>query len=145
MGKTAEQLKAELAANIDKPLESTENAESLNSHESAQPKPVSTRKDRGIKGTLVDDIIAEYALITVAIFGFLVIGGGLWLWFERIVGVDKIRHFRIWIPTAFMVIQMYRVRPFFKYGLFGWFFILVQTINLSGYLFQMMQSLTGVR
>lgn len=134
MAKSAADLKAELAANIDRPLDEP------------QPEPVSTpRKDRGIKGTLVDDIIAEYALITVAIFGFLVIGAGLWLWFERIAGVNKIRHFRIWIPTAFMIIQMYRVRPFFKYGLFGWAFIIVQTINLSGYLFQMMQSVTGVR
>lgn len=138
MSKTAAQLKAELAANIDRPLD-----EPL---DEPQPKPVSTpRKDRGIKGTLVDDIIAEYALITVAIFGFLVIASGLWLWVERIAGVDKIRHFRMWIPTAFMIIQMYRVRPFFKYGLFGWFFIIVQTINLSGYLFQALQSVTGVR
>ena len=134
MAKSAAELKAELAANIDRPLDEP------------QPEPVSTpRKDRGIKGTLVDDIIAEYALITVAIFGFLVIASGLWLWFERIAGVNKIRHFRIWIPTAFMIIQMYRVRPFFKYGLFGWFFIIVQTINLSGYLFQVLQSVTGVR
>jgi hypothetical protein len=44
-----------------------------------------------------------------------------------------------------MVVMMFWIKPFLNLGWLGWGFVIVQSINLSGYLFQAIQTATGVR
>lgn len=131
MAKTAAELKAELAANVDKPIDQS---------------PVSVPvKDRFIKGTLIDDHAIAIIQKAATIIFIIALLGALWLWLERSLGVDILRPWRIWLPSVYMIVMMFITKPFLKLGWFGWAFVLVQSVNLSGYLFQALQSVTGVR
>ncbi len=106
-----------------------------------QSEPV---KDRFIKGTLLDDKIIGWLLTSLAYVCFIAILGGLYLWVERLVGVKQMIVWRYWVPTVYMLIFMLRSKPF-KFGFFGYGMILVQSVNLAGFLFQAIQGVTGIR
>jgi hypothetical protein len=108
--------------------------------ESTQP-----QQDRFIKGTLIDDkAIAFFQKLATIIFIVAIIGL-LWLWLERSVGTRVISPYRAWVPSIYMVVMMFWIKPFLNLGWLGWGFVIVQSINLSGYLFQAIQTATGVR
>lgn len=108
----------------------------------AQSEPV---KDRFVKGTLLDDkIIGFFQTIATIIFIVAAIGA-LWLFAENRLGVRTLAPWRIWSPSVFMVFMMFWTKPFLRLGWFGWAFVVVQSINLSGYFFQALQGVTGVR
>ncbi|MFY7830250.1 MAG: hypothetical protein ACOVVP_00445 [Pseudanabaena sp.] len=110
------------------------------STESTQP-----QQDRFIKGTLIDDkAIAFFQKLATIIFIVAIIGL-LWLWLERNVGTRVISPYRVWVPSIYMVVMMFWIKPFLNLGWLGWGFAIVQSINLSGYLFQAIQTATGVR
>jgi hypothetical protein len=102
-------------------------------------------QDRFIKGTLIDDRIIGFLQKAATIIFIVALLGALWLWAERSFGVKVLAPYRIWSPSIFMVVMMFVTKPFLRLGWFGWAFVLVQSINLSGYLFQTIQSVTGVR
>jgi hypothetical protein len=102
-------------------------------------------QDRFIKGTLIDDRIIGFLQKAATIIFIVALLGALWLWAERSFGVKVLAPYRIWSPSIFMVVMMFIAKPFLRLGWFGWAFVLVQSINLSGYLFQTIQSVTGVR
>jgi len=102
-------------------------------------------QDRFIKGTLIDDRIIGFLQKAATIIFIVALLGALWLWAERSLGVKVLAPYRIWSPSIFMVVMMFIAKPFLRLGWFGWAFVLVQSINLSGYLFQTIQSVTGVR
>jgi hypothetical protein len=102
-------------------------------------------KDRFIRGTMLDDkAIAFLQKLATIMFVFIVLGL-LWLWFERSIGVKAIAPYRAWVPSIYVIVMMFWIKPFLHLGWMGWGFVLVQSINLSGYLFQAIQSVTGVR
>jgi hypothetical protein len=108
--------------------------------ESTQP-----QQDRFIKGTLIDDrAIAFFQKLATIIFIVAIIGL-LWLWLERSVGTRVISPYRAWVPSIYIVVMMFWIKPFLNLGWLGWGFVVVQSINLSGYLFQAIQAATGVR
>jgi hypothetical protein len=110
------------------------------STESVQP-----QQDRFIKGTLIDDkAIAFFQKLATIIFIVAIIGL-LWLWLERSVGTRAISPYRAWVPSIYIVVMMFWIKPFLHLGWLGWGFVIVQSINLSGYLFQAIQTATGVR
>lgn len=101
--------------------------------------------DRFIKGTLLDDkAIAILQKIATIIFIVATLGA-LWLFLENRLGVRTLAPWRIWSPSVFMLVMMFLTKPFLRLGWFGWAFVMVQSINLSGYLFQLIQGVTGVR
>lgn len=116
--------------------------------QSQQPSDTASQpvqRDRFIKGSLLDDnAIAFLQKLATIIF---IVGalGALWLFLENKVGVKTLAPWRVWMPSVFMVVMMFLTKPFLKLGWFGWGFVLVQSINLSGYLFQAIQKVTGVR
>jgi len=123
-----EQLRAKMANSASTPTEA------------AQP-----QQDRFIKGTLIDDkAIAFFQKLATTIFIVAIIGL-LWLWLERSVGTRVISPYRVWVPSIYMVVMMFWIKPFLNLGWLGWGFVIVQSINLSGYLFQAIQTATGVR
>jgi len=123
-----EQLRAKMANSASTPTEA------------AQP-----QQDRFIKGTLIDDkAIAFFQKLATIIFIVAIIGL-LWLWLERNVGTRVISPYRVWVPSIYMVVMMFWIKPFLNLGWLGWGFAIVQSINLSGYLFQAIQTATGVR
>jgi hypothetical protein len=123
-----EQLRAKMANSASTPTEA------------AQP-----QQDRFIKGTLIDDkAIAFFQKLATIIFIVAIIGL-LWLWLERNVGTRVISPYRVWVPSIYMVVMMFWIKPFLNLGWLGWGFVIVQSINLSGYLFQAIQTATGVR
>lgn len=102
-------------------------------------------QDRFIKGTLIDDkLIAVAQKIATIVLIVALLGAG-WLWLERTVGVDTLRPYRVWTPSVFMAVMMFITKPFLRLGWFGWAFVLVQSVNLSGYFFQVIQKITGIR
>jgi hypothetical protein len=110
------------------------------STESVQP-----QQDRFIKGTLIDDkAIAFFQKLATIIFIVAIIGL-LWLWLERNVGTRVVSPYRVWVPSIYIVVMMFWIKPFLHLGWLGWGFVIVQSINLSGYLFQAIQTATGVR
>jgi hypothetical protein len=104
-----------------------------------------TIQDRFIQGTLIDDRIIGFLQKAATIIFIVAVLGALWLWAERSFGVRTLAPYRIWSPSVFMLVMMFITKPFLRLGWFGWAFVLVQSINLSGYLFQTIQSVTGVR
>lgn len=131
MAETAQQLK-------DRLKQSLGNTQSQDS--GAMP-----TQDRFIKGTLIDDkIIAILQKIATIVLIVATLGAG-WLWLERTVGADTLRPWRVWTPSVFMAVMMFVTKPFLRLGWFGWAFVLVQSINLSGYFFQLIQKATGIR
>jgi hypothetical protein len=106
---------------------------------------VQPQQDRFIKGTLIDDkAIAFFQKLATIIFIVAIIGL-LWLWLERNVGTRVVSPYRAWVPSIYMVVMMFWIKPFLNLGWLGWGFVIVQSINLSGYLFQAIQTATGVR
>jgi hypothetical protein len=110
------------------------------STESTQP-----QQDRFIKGTLIDDKAIAFLQKLATIIFIVAIIGLLWLWLERSVGTKVISPYRAWVPSIYMVVMMFWIKPFLNLGWLGWGFVIVQSINLSGYLFQAIQTATGVR
>jgi len=110
------------------------------STESVQP-----QQDRFIKGTLIDDKAIAFLQKLATIIFIVAIIGLLWLWLERSVGTKVISPYRAWVPSIYMVVMMFWIKPFLNLGWLGWGFVIVQSINLSGYLFQAIQTATGVR
>jgi hypothetical protein len=102
-------------------------------------------QDRFIKGTLIDDRIIGFLQKAATIIFIVAVFGALWLWAERQFSPRLLAPWRVWTPSVFMVVMMFVTKPFLRLGWFGWAFVLVQSINLSGYLFQTIQSVTGVR
>lgn len=102
-------------------------------------------QDRFIKGTLIDDRIIGFLQKAATIIFIVAVLGALWLWAERQFSPRLLAPWRVWTPSVFMVVMMFVTKPFLRLGWFGWAFVLVQSINLSGYLFQTIQSVTGVR
>jgi len=125
-----EQLKAKMQSQADAPVD-----------QSQPQQPV----DRFIKGTLLDDKAIAFLQKVATIIFIVAALGALWLWLERLIGVENLRPWRIWTPSVFMLVMMFLTKPFLKLGWFGWAFVLVQSINLSGYLFQALQGVTGIR
>jgi hypothetical protein len=112
---------------------------------SASTESVQPQQDRFIKGTLIDDkAIAFFQKLATIIFIVAIIGL-LWLWLERIVGTKVMSPYRAWVPSIYMVVMVFWIKPFLHLGWLGWGFVIVQSINLSGYLFQAVQTATGVR
>jgi hypothetical protein len=119
-------------------------------------------KDGFIKGTLIDDKAIAFLQKLATIMFIVTVLGLLWLWLERTVGLsscdvagkklmpcpDAVRNLafcRAWVPSIYVGFMMFWIKPFLHLGWMGWGFVLVQSINLSGYLFQAIQSVTGVR
>lgn len=102
-------------------------------------------QDRFIKGTLIDDRIIGFLQKAATIIFIVAVLGALWLWTERVFSPRVLAPWRVWTPSVFMLVMMFITKPFLRLGWFGWAFVLVQSINLSGYLFQAIQSVTGVR
>ena len=128
---TAAELKEQLKAKMSTPATSTGDA------------PIQT--DRFIRGITIDDKVISILQKIATIIFIVAALGALWLWLERAIGVDSLRPWRVWSPSVFMLVMMFITKPFLKLGWFGWAFVLVQSINLSGYLFQALQGVTGVR
>lgn len=103
------------------------------------------QQDRFVKGTLIDDRAIEFLQKLATIIFIVAIIGLLWLWLERTVGTKTISFYRAWIPSIYVVAMMFWIRPFLHLGWLGWGFVVIQSINLSGYLFQAIQGVTGVR
>lgn len=103
------------------------------------------QQDRFIKGTLIDDRAIELLQKIATIIVIVAIIGLLWLWLERTVGTRTIAPYRAWVPSIYVAVMMFWNKPFLHLGWLGWGFVVVQSINLSGYLFQAVQSVTGVR
>jgi len=106
---------------------------------------VQPQQDRFIKGTLIDDKAIAFLQKLATIIFIVAIIGLLWLWLERSVGTRVISPYRVWVPSIYMVVMMFWIKPFLNLGWLGWGFVIVQSINLSGYLFQAIQTATGVR
>jgi hypothetical protein len=123
-----EQLRAKMANSASTPTEA------------AQP-----QQDRFVKGTLIDDKAIAFLQKLATIIFIVAIIGLLWLWLERNVGTRVISPYRVWVPSIYMVVMMFWIKPFLNLGWLGWGFVIVQSINLSGYLFQAIQTATGVR
>jgi len=103
------------------------------------------QQDRFIKGTLIDDRVIAFLQKLATIIFIVAIIGIFWLWLERTVGTRTVSPYRAWVPSAYVVFMMFWSKPFLYLGWLGWGFVIVQSINLSGYLFQTIQGLTGVR
>ena len=129
---TAAELKAQLQAQMNQPTTVQAGSEA----------PV---KDRFIKGTFLDDKAIAFIQKTSTIIFIVAVLGALWLFLENKIGVKILQPWRVWAPSIFMLVMMFLTKPFLKLGWFGWAFVLVQSINLSGYLFQALQGVTGVR
>ena len=103
------------------------------------------QRDRFIKGTFIDDnviaIIQKVATIVIVV----AVLGGIWLFAENKIGARNLQPWRVWTPSIYMIVMMFWTKPFLHLGWFGWGFVLVQSVNLSGYLFQAIQGITGVR
>ena len=112
---------------------------------SASTEPTQPQQDRFIKGTLIDDKAIAFFQKLATILFIVAIIGLLWLWLERNVGTRVISPYRVWVPSIYMVVMMFWIKPFLNLGWLGWGFVIVQSINLSGYLFQAIQTATGVR
>jgi hypothetical protein len=102
-------------------------------------------KDNFVKGTLIDDKSIYGLLKAAAIFTIVFVTSVIWLFAERNIGVRTLAPYRVYLPTIYMVVMMFLIKPFLKLGWLGWAFVLTQTINLAGYLHQLIQSLTGIR
>lgn len=111
----------------------------------SQPESAEPQRDRFIKGTLIDDKIIAIGQKIATILFVLVVIGGLWLFAERQFSPRTLAPYRVWIPSIYTVVMMYITKPFLRLGWLGWGFVLVQSINLSGYLFQAVQGVVGVR
>jgi len=94
---------------------------------------------------LLDDKAIAFLQKLATIIFIIAALGALWLFLERQIGVKVLAPWRIWTPSVFMLVMMFLTKPFLKLGWFGWAFVLVQSINLSGYLFQAIQGVTGIR
>ena len=108
---------------------------------SSQP----VQRDRFIKGTFLDDNAIAFIQKLATIIFIVAAFGALWLFLENKIGIRTLQPWRVWTPSIFMVVMMFLTKPFLKLGWFGWAFVMVQSINLSGYLFQAIQGFTGVR
>ena len=108
---------------------------------SSQP----VQRDRFIKGTFLDDNAIAFIQKLATIIFVVAVLGALWLFLENKIGIKTLQPWRVWTPSVFMVVMMFLTKPFLKLGWFGWAFVMVQSINLSGYLFQAIQGFTGVR
>jgi len=126
---TAAELKEQLKAKMSAPAPSGEAPQS----------------DRFIKGTLLDYKAIAFLQKLATIIFIVAALGAMWLWLERIIGVKTLQPWRVWTPSVFMLVMMFLTKPFLKLGWFGWAFVMVQSINLSGYLFQALQGVTGIR
>lgn len=105
----------------------------------------SPKQDRFIKGTFLDDHVIAFLQKVATILLIVVAIGMIWLWLERSIGVRTLAPYRAWLPSIYMGIMMFWIKPFLRLGWLGWGFVIVQSINLSGYFFQAIQSVTGVR
>lgn len=128
---TAAELKEQLKAKMSTPATSTGDA------------PI--QKDRFIKGTLLDDKAIAFLQKLATIVFIVAALGALWLFLENKIGVKTLAPWRVWTPSVYMIVMMFWTKPFLHLGWFGWGFVLVQSVNLSGYLFQAIQSMTGIR
>ena len=83
---------------------------------SASTEPTQPQQDRFIKGTLIDDkAIAFFQKLATIIFIVAIIGL-LWLWLERNVGTRVISPYRVWVPSIYMVVMMFWIKPFLNLG-----------------------------
>ena len=129
---TAAELKTQLQAQMNQPT-------------TVQADSGASVKDRFIKGTFLDDKAIAFLQKTSTIIFIVAVLGALWLFAENKIGVKTLQPWRVWTPSIFMLVMMFVTKPFLKLGWFGWGFVLVQSINLSGYLYQALQGVTGVR
>ena len=129
---TAAELKTQLQAQMNQPT-------------TVQADSGASVKDRFIKGTFLDDKAIAFLQKTSTIIFIVAVLGALWLFAENKIGVKTLQPWRVWTPSIFMLVMMFVTKPFLKLGWFGWAFVLVQSINLSGYLYQALQGVTGVR
>ena len=129
---TAAELKTQLQAQMNQPT-------------TVQADSGASVKYRFIKGTFLDDKAIAFIQKTSTIIFIVAVLGALWLFAENKIGVKTLQPWRVWTPSIFMLVMMFVTKPFLKLGWFGWAFVLVQSINLSGYLYQALQGVTGVR
>ena len=115
------------------------------SQSQSEPTAVQPQRDRFIKGTLIDDKIIAIMQKVATILLILGVIGALWLFAEKQLSPRALAPYRVWIPSIYTVVLMYITKPFLRLGWLGWGFVIVQSINLSGYLFQSIQGVVGVR
>ena len=105
----------------------------------------SPKKDRGIKGTLLDDYAIEIAMKALTLVAILVLGSIGYLWLERAVGAGKLTPFRIWFPVIGWAILAFTHKPFLRFGWWGLLATLSILPTVSGYLWQLFQAMVGTR
>jgi len=127
-----------MAANVEELKQKYKNASADN-----ESKP--DKKDRGIKGTLIDDYALEIAMKLLALLAILVIGSILYLWLERTITTKFLTPWRIWLPVVGWVVLAFLQKPFLRFGWWGILCTLAVIPTVSGYLWQLFQGLVGTR
>ena len=126
-------------------LKNAMQAKQSQSQSQSEPTAVQPQRDRFIKGTLIDDKFIAIMQKVATILLVLGVIGALWLFAEKQLSPRALAPYRVWIPSIYTVVLMYITKPFLRLGWLGWGFVIVQSINLSGYLFQSIQGVVGVR
>jgi hypothetical protein len=103
------------------------------------------RKDRGIKGTMIDDYVIEGLIKLLALVAILVLGSIGYLFLEKVIGKGILTPIRIWLPVVAWVIIAFLRKPFLRFGLWGCLCTVIIIPTTSGYLWQFFQSMVGTR
>ncbi len=131
----------------------------------AEAKEPTATKDRGIKGTLVDDYAIEIAMKVLTLLSILVIGSIGYLWLEKVTTIPAIvcpaastasqcvakaafitlTPVRIWFPVVGWGLLAFTHQPFLRFGWWGLLATLTVLPTVSGYLWQFFQLLVGTR
>lgn len=101
--------------------------------------------DKGIKGTLVDDYAIAILSKLCTLIAILVLGSILFLWLERTIGKAGLTPYRIWLPVAGWGFLAFTHKPFLRFGWWGALCTMAIIPTVSGYLWQLFQSMVGSR
>jgi|GEM_PF-2157415 len=105
----------------------------------------STRADRGIKGTLLDDYAIEILKKVSTLAAILVFGSIAYLMLERWIGVKTLTPYRVWFPTVGWGLLAFSHKPFLRFGWWGLLATLSILPTVSAHLWQLFQGLVGQR
>jgi hypothetical protein len=100
---------------------------------------------KSVKSSIADDARIEIAMKLLTLFAILIIGGVLYLWWERSVSARLIAPWRIWLSVIAWIFLAFNQKPFLMFGWWGLLATLTVIPTVSGYLWQFFQSLVGVR
>jgi hypothetical protein len=103
------------------------------------------RKDRGIKGTMIDDYVIEALIKLLALVAILILGSIGYLFLEKVIGKGILTPIRIWLPVVGWIIIAFLKKPFLRFGWWGALCTLIIIPTTSGYLWQFFQSIVGNR